>query len=66
MTEHHTEDGTADAPRRRDRAAGILRAATAAAAGIGYGYVTHDVGQALTVTTVALHLLREAFTRPAR
>lgn len=49
---------------RAGRAGAITRAITAVGAGLGYGYATHDVGQALTVTAVALSLLREAFGRP--
>jgi hypothetical protein len=48
----------------RGRAGAITRAITAVGAGLGYGYITRDVGQAVTVTAVALSLLREAFGRP--
>lgn len=63
MTEQHdtTPNST---PGWRGRAGAITRAITAVGAGLGYGYATHDVGQALTVTAVALSLLREAFGRP--
>lgn len=48
---------------RRGRSGGITRAAAAVTVGIGYGYCTRDVGQALTATSVVLSLLREAVTR---
>jgi hypothetical protein len=50
----------------RGRAGAITRAAAAVAAGIGIGYLTHDVGQGLTAAGIALSLLREAFTRTER
>ena len=67
MTEHHPHDDTgSNAPRRRGRAHGIARAVAAVGVGIAYGYVTGDVGQAITATGVALSRLREAFGRPSQ
>ncbi len=65
MTEHHDTTPEPTSGWRR-RAGAITRAAAAAAAGFGYGYASRDVGQGLTVTGIALSLLREAFGGPPR
>lgn len=65
MTEHQdiTPEPTSE---RRGRTGAIARAAAAVTVGVGYGYCTHDVGQGLTATGVAVSLLREAFGWPSR